>query len=287
MKKTKNIRRRRGSFLSPFVSITLVLFLIGLLGILVLYADQLKTYLKENLQVNIIFTEDARNADIIRMQKTLDNEYYVKKTEFISKEKAREIMLSELGEDAEAVLGFNPFPASLDVYFHAFYAQVDSVEAFKSQFEKMPFVKEIAYQKVILENIDRNVRVGGMIILGFMILFLLIAIVLINNTIRLTLYSQRFLIKTQQLVGATMSFITKPYIMRAVKFGIIGSITAIILLVAVVYFITVRFNIDWSLDVTTNILLGLLLIVFGVIITFVSSYFSVKKYLRMKLDDLY
>lgn len=287
MKKTKNIRRRRGSFFTPLISITLVLFLIGLFGMLILYADQLKSFLKENLQVSIIFTEDAREADMVRMQKSLESEYYVKSTEFITKEKAREIMMNELGEDAEAVLGFNPFPASLDVYFHAFFAQVDSVEAFKSQFEKLPYVKEIAYQKVILENIDKNVRIAGLAILAFMVMFLLIAIILINNTIRLTLYSQRFLIKTQQLVGATMSFITKPYILRSVKFGIIGSFTAIILLTLLVIFVTKKFSIKWSFDVETNILLALMLIVFGILITFVSSFFSVKKYLRMKLDDLY
>jgi len=283
----KKIRRRRGSFFSPLTSITLVLFLIGLFGLLMIYADQLKTYLKENLQVNVIFTDEAKEADIVRMQKMLDSESYVKATEYISKDEARQIMLKELGEDAEVVLGFNPFPASLDVYFNASFAVVDSIEAFKTQFEQYPFVKEIAYQRVILENIDRNVRIGALIILSFMILFLLIAIVLINNTIRLTLYSQRFIIKTQQLVGATQSFITKPYILRAVKFGIIGSIIAIIMLAALIYLLSHRFDIKWLGDLKTDIAICFSLIFFGFFITLISSYFSVKKYLRMKLDDLY
>jgi len=252
-----------------------------------IYADQLKTYLKENLQVNVIFTDEAKEADIVRMQKMLDSESYVKATEYISKDEARQIMLKELGEDAEVVLGFNPFPASLDVYFNASFAVVDSIEAFKTQFEQYPFVKEIAYQRVILENIDRNVRIGALIILSFMILFLLIAIVLINNTIRLTLYSQRFIIKTQQLVGATQSFITKPYILRAVKFGIIGSIIAIIMLAALIYLLSHRFDIKWLGDLKTDIAICFSLIFFGFFITLISSYYSVKKYLRMKLDDLY
>lgn len=283
----RNIRRRKGSIISPLTSITLVIFLIGLFGLLIIYADQLKTYLKENLQVNIIFTEDAKESDMVRMQKMLDNESYVKRTEYISKEKAREIMLSELGEDAEAVLGFNPFPASLDVYFKADFAQVDSVEAFKAQFEKYSFVKEIAYQKLILENIDKNVRLGAVIILSFMTMFLIIAIVLINNTVRLTLYSQRFLIKTQQLVGATQVFITRPYLSRAVKIGVFGSLIAIVLLIALIYFVSKRFDINWVGDIKTDVLLSFTLIVFGFLITLISSYFSVKKYLGMKLDDLY
>lgn len=283
----KKVKRKKASFLSPLVSITLVLFLMGMFGLLVFYADQLKTFFKENLQVNIFFTEEAKEADIFRLKQMLDNEYYVKKTEYITKEEAKQIMIKEIGEDAEEILGFNPFPASLDVFFNSGYAQVDSVEMFKAEMEKFPFVKEVAYQKVILEKIDYYVRIGGLIILSLLIIFMLIAIVLINNTVRLTLFSKRFLIKSMQLVGATQSFIRGPFIIKSMTYGLIGGMIAVVLLGGLVYLISNRIPYAVLGDPVTNFILALSLPVIGVLITFISSWYSVRKYLKTKLEDLY
>jgi cell division transport system permease protein len=281
------LRRKKASYFSPLVSITLVLFLTGLFGLLIFYADKLKDFLKENVQVSIIFRDDTKEPDIFRIQKMMQNETFIIKTDYVSKDEARKIMIKELGEDAVNILGFNPFPSSLDVYFKASYAQVDSIDAFKVKMEKYPFVKEVSYQRVILENIDKNVKIIATVILGFMLIFLLIAIVLINNTIRLTLFSKRFLIKSMQLVGATQGFIRKPFIIKAINFGILGGVIANILLAVLIYLLNKYLPYTVIGNFKLNILLALLLIVFGIIITFFSSYFSVKRYLKLKLDDLY
>lgn len=283
----KKVKRKKASFLSPLVSITLVLFLMGMFGLLVFYADQLKTFFKENLQVNIFFTEEAKEADIFRLKQMLDNEYYVKKTDYITKEEAKQIMIKEIGEDAEEILGFNPFPSSLDVFFNSGYAQVDSVEMFKAEMEKFPFVKEVAYQKVILEKIDYYVRIGGLVILSLLIVFMLIAIVLINNTVRLTLFSKRFLIKSMQLVGATQNFIRGPFIIKSMTYGLIGGMIAVVLLGGLVYLVSNRIPYAVMGDPLTNFILALSLPVIGVLITFISSFYSVRKYLKTKLEDLY
>ncbi|MBT3302285.1 MAG: cell division protein FtsX [Bacteroidetes bacterium] len=283
----KKVKRKRASYFSPLVSITLVLFLIGLFGMLVFYADQLKDYLKENLQVNVFFIDDAKEADILRLQNMLDNETFVKATNYVDKEAAKILMTEELGEDAHEVLGFNPFPASLDVHVHANYAQVDSLSIFKENIEIFPFVKEVSYQKVILENIDKYVRIGGLAILGFTTIFFLIALILINNTIRLTLYSKRFLIKSMQLVGGTKGFIRKPFIYKAVTYGFIGGVIANLMLAGFIYAFSNWLPFTIMGNLINNLILSGSLLVLGVFLTFISSYYSVRKYLRTKLDDLY
>jgi cell division transport system permease protein len=283
----KKVKRKRASYFSPLVSITLVLFLIGLFGMLVFYADQLKDYLKENLQVNVFFIDDAKEADILRLQNMLDNETFVKATNYVDKEAAKLLMTEELGEDAHEVLGFNPFPASLDVHVHANYAQVDSLSIFKENIEIFPFVKEVSYQKVILENIDKYVRIGGLAILGFTTIFFLIALILINNTIRLTLYSKRFLIKSMQLVGGTKGFIRKPFIYKAVTYGFIGGVIANLMLAGFIYAFSNWLPFTIMGNLINNLILSGSLLVLGVFLTFISSYYSVRKYLRTKLDDLY
>ncbi|MBT3935775.1 MAG: cell division protein FtsX [Bacteroidetes bacterium] len=283
----KKVKRKRASYFSPLVSITLVLFLIGLFGMLVFYADQLKDYLKENLQVNVFFIDDAKEADLLRLQNMLDNETFVKATNYVDKEAAKLLMTEELGEDAHEVLGFNPFPASLDVHVHANYAQVDSLSIFKENIEIFPFVKEVSYQKVILENIDKYVRIGGLAILGFTTIFFLIALILINNTIRLTLYSKRFLIKSMQLVGGTKGFIRKPFIYKAVTYGFIGGVIANLMLAGFIYAFSNWLPFTIMGNLINNLILSGSLLVLGVFLTFISSYYSVRKYLRTKLDDLY
>ncbi len=286
-KQTYKPRRKRGSYFSPLVSITLVLFLTGLFSILVVYADRLKDYLKENIQINIIFDDFARDADIVRLQNILENDRRVKETRYISKEEAKKIMMEELGENSIEILGFNPFPPSLEINFYHEYAMIDSIESFKEEMLAYPFVKEVSYQKVILDHIDKNVRIAGMIILAFMIMFLVIAIVLINNTVRLTMYSQRFIIKTMQMVGATKSFIIRPFIIRSISFGLLGGLLANLLVGIVLYGTDRQIPLEELGDVRVNILVAIGILVMGVFITGVSSYYSVTKYLKMKLDDLY
>ncbi len=287
MAKKQKIRKRKGSFISPLISVTLVLFLTAIFSILLFYADKLKSYLKENVQVNVIFDDVAKEADIVRLQNLLDADDATYSTHYVSKEEARKIMTEELGEDAGEVLGFNPFPASLEIFFNSEYAEVDSIENFKAEMTAYPFVKEVSYQKVILENIDKNVRIVGSVLLGFMLIFLLIAIVLINNTVRLTMYSERFTIKTMQMVGATKSFIRRPFILKAISFGLLGGILANLLVGFLIFGLDAKIPLSGIGDMKTNLLVAVGILALGLVITGLSSFYSVSKYLRMKLDDLY
>jgi cell division transport system permease protein len=283
----KKIKRKKASYFSSLVSITLVLYLIGLFGMLILYVDQLKDFLKEEFQINAIFVEDAKEADIYRLQNMLDNDAFVRKTEYINKEDARLLMTEELGEDAAEVLGFNPFPASLTIYMNADYVIADSILKMEESIEQYAFVKDVSYDIVILENLDKYVRIGGVVILVLIILVFLISLILINNTIRLTLYSQRFVIKSMQLVGGTKSFIRRPFIMKAVTYGFIGGILANLMLALSLYLISLWLPFTIMSDIISNFILSLALLLIGIVITFISSFYSVRKYLRTKLDDLY
>lgn len=282
-------RRKRVSFFSSFVSITLVLFLIGVFVLLVYHANGLKNYLKENVQMSLLFMEDANEPDILHFEQQLENMPQVKRVKYISKKEARKIMAADLGEDAIDILGYNPFPPSLDIYFEASYAAPDSLEKFKKGLlEKRNNVREVFYQKALVKNIDKNIRIAGALVLFFAILFMFIALVLINNTIRLTLYSKRFLIKSMQLVGATRWFIRRPFILKSVFHGLLGGICASGLLWGVIYLLKQKFpllKVGYSPEFLVMLFPGLMFL--GIIITGISSFFSMNKYLKMKLEDLY
>lgn len=232
--------------------------------------------------------EDAHEPDILKLKTSLEREPHVKEVKFISKEQAKSEMKENLGENALEILGYNPFPPSLDVFFEAEYAQADSIMAFKQAMEEKQAVKEVYYQKTLIENIEQNVKMVGAVILVLAVIFLLIAIAFINSTIRLSLYSKRFLIKTMQLIGATWWFIRKPFILRAVLHGFLSAIFAALLLAGSMYIIKRQFP---FLNLFQNyefyaILFGLMMVL-GILIAGITSFFSVNKYLRMRLEDLY
>jgi len=266
----------------------LVLFLLGIFGLLVFSANQLQTYLKENVQVSVLFMEDTHEPDILKLKTSLEREPHINDVKFISKEQAKSEMKENLGENALEILGYNPFPPSLDVFFEAEHAQTDSIMAFKQAMEEKQAVKEVYYQETLIENIEQNVRIAGAVILVLAVIFLLIAIAFINSTIRLSLYSKRFLIKTMQLIGATWWFIRKPFILRAVLNGFLGAIFAALLLAGSMYIVKRQFpfiNLFQTYEFYA-ILFGLMMIV-GILIAGITSFFSVNKYLRMRLEDLY
>jgi cell division transport system permease protein len=287
MANKRKIKRKKASYLSPILSITLVLFVTGLFGLLIFYADGLKSFLRENVQVSIIFKEDVRDADVMRLQKWLENDKAIKQSAYVDKEQALQIMKDELGEDSKEILGFNPFPASLDLYFYSEHANSDSISKFTEKIKSFSIVKEINYQKAILDNINKYVRIGALILLILLFVFLFIAIVLINNTIRLTIYSRRFLIKSMQLVGATQAFIQWPFIKKALLMGVLGGVFANFLIFIFLFALNYKFGFVFYDVLDILVFTGVLIILFGIIITVISSYYSMKKYLRTKLDDLY
>ena len=281
-------RKLRSSYATSIISISLVLFLLGLIGLLVLNANRLAIHVKENIGFSVILKEQAKEVDIIRLQKNLDAKTYVKSTDYITREEAARQTMEELGEDFIEFLGYNPLPASIDVKFYAEYANTDSIAAIEQELQRFDEVQEIMYQKSLIHLVNENVRKISLIILTFSGLMFFIAVALINNTIRLSVYARRFLINTMQLVGATRSFIRKPFLFRSASHGIYAAFIAILLLVGVIYLIQKEFMEVISFnDIEILGILFVLVILLGIILNWISTFFAINKYLRMKSDDLY
>ncbi|MDX9940601.1 MAG: permease-like cell division protein FtsX [Bacteroidales bacterium] len=281
-------RRLKTSYISTVVSITLVLFVLGLLGLVMLHARKLSDHVKENLGFSVILHDNAKPAEINHLQKTLDGMPAVKTTEYVSSELAAETLMEDLGEDFVEFLGYNPLFPSIEVRLIANYANPDSLVLFEGEVMKNRIVREVHYQKDLVSSINENVKKIGLGLLVFSLLLLAIAFALINNTIRLSVFSKRFLIKSMQLVGATQSFIRKPFIIKGMIQGLIGATLAILLLLGLLYggqrqipeLITFQ-------DTRMLLSLFLMVILLGIVISWISTHLAVKKYLRIKTDYLY
>lgn len=281
-------RRLRSSYLTSIISITLVLFMLGVLGLLILNAQRLSEYVKENIGFSIILKENVKEVDVILLQKTLDAAEYVKSTKYITKEQAAKELEEELGENFIEFLGYNPLLASIEVHLYADYANPDSIKIIEQDFQQYEQIKEVFYQKSLVSLVNENIRKISLIILIFSGLLFLIAIALINNTIRLSVYSKRFIINTMQLVGATRGFIRRPFLYRSVWQGIVAALLAIGLLNGVLYLAQKEFKevINFQdIEIIGVLFLGVLFI--GIIINWISTFFAVTKYLRMNVDKLY
>lgn len=283
-----NKRRIQSSYLTSIVSTTLVLLMLGVLGLIVLHAQKISNHVKENIGIRVIIKDNSREAEILQLQKYLDATEYSKSTKYITKEKAASDLKAELGEDFIDFLGFNPLPSSIDLRLKAEYANIESIDAIEKELLANKNVKEIFYQKSLLQAINKNVKKISFLLLGFSTLLLLIAIALINNTIRLSIYSKRFLIKSMLLVGATQSFIRKPFLIQGLIQGIYSSIFALILISGIIYFAQLELPelIDFQ-DTNLFISLIVLVIVTGVLISWLSTYAALRKFLNMTTDDLY
>jgi cell division transport system permease protein len=274
-----------GSYLSVTFSITLVIFMLGLIGLLVLNAGKLSDYAKENIEISVFLNSDEKEMDIIKLQKDLDASNFVIETIYISKDEAARILKAELGEDFEGYLGYNPLPPSIDIKLSAVYANMDSIAVIESTLKKNALVKEVIYQKSLINKVNDNVKKISAVLFLFSLLFLFISIALINNTIRLSFYSRRFIINTMQLVGATPSFIQKPYIIKSSFFGALASLIAIFFITVSIYFIQSSFE-DIVIFNDKPVIFSLMFVL-GVFISAVSTYFAVNKFLKMNTNQLY
>jgi cell division transport system permease protein len=274
-----------GSYLSVTISITLVIFMLGLIGLLVINAGRLSDYAKENIGISVFLNSDEKEMDVIRLQKELDASNYVIETIYVSKEEAARMLKEELGEDFENYLGYNPLPPSIDIKLSAKYANIDSIKVIESQLKKNPLVKEVFYQKSLVNLVNDNVKKIGAVLFLFSLLFLFISIALINNTIRLAYYSKRFTINTMQLVGATPAFIQKPFIVKSSFFGAFASLIAIFLMVVSIYFIQSSF--EGIVIFKDKAIIFSLMFVLGVFISGFSTYFAVNKFLKLNTNQLY
>lgn len=280
--------RLRSSYVTLVVSVSLVLFLLGILGMILINARQLSNYFRESLSFTIMLKEDAREADIRMLQKELDAKPYVKNTEYVSKDAAAVKLKDELGEDFLNFLGYNPLMPTIDVYLLANYTHPDSVRKIEKLILEYPVVDEVYYQESILNLINENIRKISAFLLTISALLFFISMTIINNTIRLSIDSRRFLINTMQLIGANRSFIRKPFLMRSIFFGFVAALIAIGLLMGLMFLVEKEFFTLFTYEnINLFLLLCLALILTGVIINAVSTFFVMNRYLNMQEDKLY
>jgi cell division transport system permease protein len=281
-------RRLQSSYFTSTVSITLLLILLGSIGLLLLNTKRISDYVRENIIFKVILKDNIREVDIFQIQKALDAKRYVKETVYIPKEKAAIELQQELGEDFIEHIGHNPLLPSIEVKFLASYANNDSIAKIESDLQEFDQIKEVYYQKNLIHTVNENVRKISFVVLLFSSFLLLIAIALINNTIRLAIYSKRFIIRTMQLVGATANYIRKPFLFRSIIQGVIGALVAMTVLISLIYFLQNEMSgIIQLSDIQIILMLFAIVLMLGIVINWFSTYTAVSKYLRIKTDKLY
>lgn len=283
-------RKINTSYVTSVISITLVLFTLGFLGLFVLHAKSLSNYIKENIGFEIIMKDGIKEADIIYLQKQLDINPAIKSTEYITKEEATRKLTNVLGEDFTEFIEdkYNPLLPSIDIRFNAEWANNDSIILMENFIRANNSVKEVYYQKSVVHLINSNIQKISLILFGFSLLLLFITVALINNTIRLSIYSKRFIIRSMQLVGATEGFIVKPFIIIGFVQGLISALIAVGLLQGIL--MAAQQSIPELVLLSSRemlIYLNVFVIVCGLLIAGISTFFAVDKYLKMKTDAMY
>lgn len=281
-KKTKTI------YISTVFGIAMVLSMVGLLGLILVEAHNLSNYVKENIVLNVYVDDAANETDVMQLQKQLQVNPMVKDAQYVSKELAARNLQKDLGEDFVKFLGYNPLSQSIDVYLKAEYANNTDIERFKTELLKNPIIKEVNYQKSLVDQMNENIGTISLVILVFAAIFVLLSVALINNTIRLAIYSQRFIIKSMQLVGATKGFIRKPFLLYGIWHGILGALIAIIILLGI---LTVAYQQIPDLVVLRSYTefgaIFILVVGLGIFISGFSTYLAVNRFLRLKIYNLY
>ena len=287
-KKRKNTISFFNSHLISVVSISLVLFLLGLILIVGLLGNELSRYVKENITVSVVLTEDLTDITVREMRNEIEQMPYVKSTEYISKEQASLEMQRELGENPETFLGFNPFNAIIEVRLNSEYTHPDSLPVIEKRLSAQANVTDVQYRKDMIQMVNQNIRRISIVLLILFTVLIVISFVLINNTVRLLIYSKRFLIYTMRLVGATPSFIRRPFIGYNILSGFIAGILAIVLLIGLLYYVKAEFmNIEEILNADSLLYIYGIILVSGVLLSVIATFFAVNRYLRMSRGRLY
>ena len=287
--KKQSRRKILGARFTSIISISLVLFILVIIAFMGVFAADLSTLLKENIGFTIVLNDEIETREINRLKTLLTNSDYAKAVTYISKEDAIKELTTELGENPEEFLGFNPLQASFEVKLNSVYANNDSIALIEKKVRAMSAsVSEFNYRKDIVELINDNMRKAGVILFILAVILLLISFTLINNTVRLGIYSQRFLINTMRLVGATPGFIRRPFVRSNIVNGIIASFIAMGLLYGLINYINNEFQ-GFEILITNDLLFTVftIVIILGILITFISALFAANKYIRMKSDDMY
>ena len=275
-------------FITSSISTTLVLLLLGMVVFFVLSANNLSTYVRENIGISVLVSDDMKEPEALKFQKSLNEKSYVKESVYISKEQALKEQTEAMGTDPAEFLGYNPFTASIEIKLNAQYANSDSIAWIEKEILTNKKVMEVSYPQNLIDSVNRNIQKVSLFLLGLAALLTLISFALINNTIRLAIYSKRFLIHTMKLVGASWSFIRRPFLVRNVWIGVLAGIMADAILLGMAYML-VKYEPQLIEIITPNALLVVMasVFVFGLAITFLCAYISINKYLRMKASALY
>lgn len=281
-------RRLISSYFSVVLSIFLVLFLLGALGLFVINSKKLSDNFKEEIPMTVFFEKDAKRESVEQFGKFISNKPYTNTSVFVTKEEAAEQHQKDLGENFVEHLGANPLSDSYDIRLKADYVVTDSLSKIVTEIKAQNEVKSVNYDNVLVDMVNENIRKISFWILVISGFFCLIAVLLINSSLRLSIYANRFIIKTMQMVGATKSFIRKPFMMRNIKLGIIGAILAIIALYVALYYVDQKFpNFEFLTDYESlGIVFGGILLI-GIFITWISTFFATQRFLNLRTDDLY
>ncbi|WP_421752025.1 cell division protein FtsX [Croceimicrobium sp.] len=281
-------RRLRSSYFSVVISISLVLFVLGLFGVLIMNTQEISRSVKEDFSLTILLTEDASKAEVNQFYTTLQVAPYTKSARIISKDDAAEELMQTLDEDFIDFLGYNPLRDGIELKLKAEELEVDRLAALSKEFEVLDFVSEVVYDRLLIEKMNENLKMLGYGLLAGAVLLSLIAVALINSSIRLAIYSKRFLIKTMQLVGATRNFIRKPFLMMSLVHGAIGAFIALALLALCLYYLQTyipglsEFQAPLGLSLIAAAIFSA-----GLLISFTCTFFALRKYLKLKTDQLY
>ncbi len=281
-------QKLKTSSVTVVISLALVLFMLGLLGLVVINAKKLSNHIKENVGFQVVLKDTTTQAELDILKQDIGSSAFTKQVDYISKDEAAKKLQKDLGEDFITFLGYNPLLSSLDVKLNSDYANIDSLAGFEKQIMQKHFVKEVIYHKDMIKQVNDNAKVISLYILIFSGLLLVVAIALINNTIRLSIYAKRFLIRTMYLVGATQGFIRMPFILKGVRQGVIAGLLAGFLLAGFLVLST-NYIPDLMQLQDPNLLAVLFagIVALGVLISGLSAALSVSRYLRLKTDDLY
>ena len=275
-------------FITSSISTMLVLLLLGMVVFFVLSANNLSTYVRENISFTVLVSDDMKEPEVLKFQKKLNEKVYVKESVYISKEKALKEQTEAMGTDPAEFLGYNPFTASIEIKLNAEYANSDSIAWIEKEITSNKKVMEVSYPQDLLDSVNRNIRKVSMFLLGLAALLTLISFALINNTIRLAIYSKRFLIHTMKLVGASWGFIRRPFLLRNIWIGAISGVMADAVLMGMAYML-VKYE-PQLIEIMTPASLLVVMVsvfIFGLAITSLCAYISINKYLRMKASALY
>jgi cell division transport system permease protein len=288
MAEEKSRKKIQSSSITTVISISLVLFLLGLLGMLFISAKKISNHLKENIGFHVYLKDDAKDEEVEKLHHFLSASNYVKSCMYLSKDSAAALYKKDVGEDFVQFIGYNPLPSSMEVQLKADFANPDSIVWIQKQITEFSSVKEFDYQESLVNMVNKNISRIALVLLAFIGVLMLIALALINNTIRLAIYSRRFVIKTMQLVGATGGFIRKPFLMGGIKNGILAGLIANIILFGVVYMAVKRIpDLDQVIDAKLTIYMCALVFILGILVSGISTFFAVTRYLRLSSEELH